>query len=139
MATKQKTKPTDETDELGSFDDFVPVNADGSEAAPPKPAAAARVTVPNNPVDPVAVIQNVLVELPTTGIPPATYIPRKIELRLTEKQGRAYRQVTLGIHETAAKLDNGKYVNSGVDAVRWILERIADSLAPEASEQSATS
>ena len=61
--------------------------------------------------------------------PPAQgYVPRHLEVRLTAKQARGLRHVVAGLDRTQALLDSGRRVVTHIDAIRWLTERVADSI-----------
>lgn len=53
------------------------------------------------------------------------YAAQFIQLRLSSDQARKLRDIQLGLEESNAILADGRYVNSPLDAVRWMLEKFA--------------
>lgn len=60
------------------------------------------------------------------------YVPEMFQqTRLTPRQMVAMKALKCSLHAQNQKLDNGRHVESNGDALRWILERIAEQLPPE--------
>lgn len=78
------------------------------------------------------VISSVLIEIPVMPFDASKYRTNQLHLRLTQRQADAMRVIFDGLHEAKRKLDSGKHVDSPADAVKWILERIADEISPVA-------
>lgn len=64
------------------------------------------------------------VEAPVMVLDDGGYAQRFVQLRLNEKQARKLRGLQLGLEENNAKLEDDRYVNCPLDAVRWFLENI---------------
>lgn len=70
-------------------------------------------------------IKQVKITLPAMSIADdGGYAQRFIQLRLTELQARKLRSIQLGLEESNAQLIDERYVNSPLDAVRWMLENM---------------
>ena len=52
------------------------------------------------------------------------FIRRRLDCSLTHEQARKLKGIQLGLETREARLQNGKYVNNSVDALRWILENV---------------
>lgn len=77
--------------------------------------------------------QQVTVQLPVCQPEGNEYIPLKIEARLTDRQARALFALRNALDRQTATTDNGQRVVQNPDALRWLLEQIADQLdEPEA-------
>ncbi len=63
-------------------------------------------------------------------LPPAGeivgYLPEHIETRLSPGQGLQCRRLFEGLQRKAARLASGKFVQTPVDAVRWLFEEIGE-------------
>lgn len=55
-----------------------------------------------------------------------TYAPTYIEGSITGRQAAAIRAARFGLEKNDARLENGQKVNSSMDVVRWVAERLAD-------------
>ena len=73
-------------------------------------------------------IRPVTVELPTGEIDPGAYLSDHVEGRLTPKQRRGLRYVKNGADATGERLENRRFVQTGIDALRFLLERVADAV-----------
>lgn len=61
------------------------------------------------------------------------YIARHVEIgALTLEQGRALRQVAEGVAERGLRLRSGRRVATPPDAIRWLLEQIAEMASESA-------
>jgi hypothetical protein len=97
----QKPQFFDPTKEIG------PEAASAEAAMPADPPIAHRVEVP------MGALQN-------------GYLSAHVEARLTtEKQRRNMRRMLQGLRQAGAKLENGRFVDTAADAVRWMLEQLA--------------
>jgi len=95
------------------------------------PATAQPETIPSPPVvtatpEPrTADPDLVRVELPLGTIDPKAYLSKRCDLsNLSPRQARALRQLTEGLQDAAARLENGRRVTSSADAVRYVLEKL---------------
>ena len=55
--------------------------------------------------------------------------------RLTLEQAQALKGLIRGLQLRGARLDNGRAIGSGFDALAWLLERIAAGDSPQAPER----
>lgn len=51
--------------------------------------------------------------------------PRHLDFQLTTAQGRGLRRIRDGLDHSGARLENGRRVQSYVEAIRWLLEKVA--------------
>ena len=70
-------------------------------------------------------IEILTISVPSVILEEQGYCQRFIQLRLTLKQARRLRQIQIGLEERNATLEDGRYVNSPLDTVRWMLENAA--------------
>lgn len=52
------------------------------------------------------------------------FVRKRYEVRLSGQQALAIRRLTLGLGESGAKLQNGKFIETGSDAIKWLLENL---------------
>lgn len=76
-------------------------------------------------------VDSVLVELPVSVADDGGYHKRRIDMHLSKAQARALRALFDGLHEGGKRRRDGLYINTPVDAVRWLLETIEAELPPE--------
>lgn len=81
-------------------------------------SSQATQTLPAAPPQIVAIT----VEVPAMALDDGGYAARFVQLRLNERQARKLRSIQLGLEQHNAKLADGSYVNTPLDAVRWMLE-----------------
>lgn len=65
----------------------------------------------------------VQIEAPMSGTA-IGYIRKRYDVKLSGQQATAVRRLTLGLGEAGAKLQDGKFVESGTDAIKWLLENL---------------
>lgn len=66
--------------------------------------------------------------LPLGPIPPEGYLPDVVSVRfLTLRERRAFKRLMVGLTASKAKLATGQPVLSGADAVRWLLDQVAEA------------
>lgn len=69
-------------------------------------------------------------EIPTdAGGEPTVNIPRRVEARLNGRAGSSaqrviLKRITIALNDADARLESGRHVESGPDAIRWLLEAI---------------
>lgn len=63
------------------------------------------------------------IEAPMSGTA-IGYIRKRYDVKLSGQQATAVRRLTLGLGEAGAKLQDGKFVESGTDAIKWLLENL---------------
>jgi hypothetical protein len=73
----------------------------------------------------VALIEAELM-LPMAPATTSAYIPTHVDVHLSVTQAAALRRVFDGLQARAVRLENGRFVQTGADAVRWILEQVAE-------------
>lgn len=71
-------------------------------------------------------LSRVVLTVPIVPIDDRAYISTHVDVQLTSDQARGLRRVFNALHREAIKLDNGRFVQSPPDAVRWLLERIEE-------------
>jgi len=64
--------------------------------------------------------------VPLAEPPEGAYRQRHLDIQLDSRQAEALRRMFDGLHASAAKLANDWFVNTPGDAVRWMLERLAE-------------
>lgn len=62
------------------------------------------------------------------------YISCRVETRLSPRQARALRGLFLGLHELHQKTTNGQHVDNANDALRWLLDQVADVVEASRSD-----
>lgn len=62
--------------------------------------------------------------VPVAAPPSGAYRQRHIDVHLDATQAEGLRRIFDGLQAAAAKLGNGRFINSPADAVRWVLERV---------------
>ena len=88
-----------------------------SQTAPP-PVSIAAEPMPELPA-------SVIIEVPLGPLDQG-YLSRHVEARFTsEVQRQAMRRLTNGLRQAGEKLEDGKPVTTHADAVKWLLERMA--------------
>jgi hypothetical protein len=92
-----------------------------------------------------AVVEELKAETRSIKVPfgdvPMGYFSERVDIRLTNTQRESLSRAVSGLDRLGARLADGRRVTTGVDAIRWMLERIASEApeapdAPEAPEQS---
>jgi len=99
-------------------------NAKKPKPKPPEPP-------PTPPASPVQVIERrietVTVDVPL-GEPPHDFSTLHVEARLTGRHAHMFARLRQALHDTDAKLDNGRPANSryggNPDILRWLLEQL---------------
>ena len=56
------------------------------------------------------------------------HVNRHLDARVARPLGVAYRCIFDALHDQGARLEDGRYVNSYADAMRWLLERVRDKI-----------
>ena len=75
----------------------------------------------------IAVHEEVAITLPVETSGPEGYVSTHVEARLSPKQAQGLHKVWRALETQAARTQDGKPVRSRADAVRWILEAVADA------------
>jgi len=99
---------TEETD-APAADDVEPETGDGVSCR------IAGVEIP---------VRNVAIEVTTAPIDPDAYLGDHVDGRLTLEQRRGLQLALNGATASAARLKSGRFVQTRIDAVRLVLERI---------------
>lgn len=74
------------------------------------------------PMPTPARIVSMSIDVPVMPLDESGYAAKFIQLRLSDKQARRLRSIQIGLEESDARLEDDSYVNSPLDAVRWMLE-----------------
>lgn len=72
--------------------------------------------------------------VPMAGLDPNAHLSRHVEAQLTPEQAVILRGVQNALNQRYARMANGKFVQSGADAVRWLLEQVACRQAASSAE-----
>ena len=64
-----------------------------------------------------------MVEFPMTT-KPLGYLKRRYDVKLSGQQAETIRKIHLGLSHAGATLKNGKHVDNGTDAIKWLLENV---------------
>lgn len=64
-----------------------------------------------------------MVEFPMTT-KPLGYLKRRYDVKLSGEQAETIRKIHLGLSHAGATLKNGKHVDNGTDAIKWLLENV---------------
>lgn len=63
--------------------------------------------------------------------PAGKYISRHAEVNaLSDEQAATFKALVLGLEASGAQLENGRYVHSNADGLRWLLEQLAAARRP---------
>jgi hypothetical protein len=104
-----------------------------SEELPRKRKTAQAVDVETVTTEPTAVeqepeeielqVETGIVEFPMTT-KPLGYLKRRYDVKLSGQQAETIRKIHLGLSHAGATLKNGKHVDNGTDAIKWLLENV---------------
>jgi len=120
--TARQTRSTVVDDDDFDGDELSTSGGDESDEAAPDTAKTTDAPA-HEPPRPKSRRVSINVEL---GPKPAgIYVSRHVEVRLEGAQAETLRKAFDGLALKAARLDNGRYVSSVPDAIRWLLEEIA--------------
>lgn len=72
----------------------------------------------------------VIIEIPVAVPTDSAYRTRQIHAKLTQRQADAARVLFDGLYAQDATLANGHHVDTPADAIKWLLEQIADGVQP---------
>ena len=124
MAIKKspKTKPTVVDDDDFEGDELTGDEGQASEEAPPETVKEGPAAEPPPPPRPRS--RRVSLDVELGPKPAGIYVGRHLEVRLENPQAETLRKLFDGLALRAARLENGSYVRSVPDAVRWLLEEI---------------
>ncbi len=111
----------EETDDVEEIDELPAENAEVGSTEPP----AAPQHKPE-PVESLELAGTVTIRAPRLPLVEGAYMQRKVEARLSQDQRKGLKMLTMGLHHEHARLASGKHVDSPADAVRWLLEQIAN-------------
>jgi len=73
------------------------------------------------------ILAGLTIELPLGSVCSSAYLSRHVDGHLDATQRMALRQIQNGLDAHGARLKNGRYVQSGIDAVRWVLEQFSNA------------
>lgn len=68
-------------------------------------------------------VETGIVEFPMTT-KPLGYLKRRYDVKLSGQQAETIRKIHLGLSHAGATLKNGKHVDNGTDAIKWLLENV---------------
>lgn len=88
-----------------------------------QPASVTRQELP-----PAELVQ---VECPLRDFPPHCYVTPHVEVQLDAAQAATLRRLVEGLDVAGARLANNRRVTTGPDAVRYLLDRLADKPAAQ--------
>jgi len=72
------------------------------------------------------------ITVPLGKLPVEGYLPTHVDVNLSDRSQRAtLKRATEGLMDKGARLKNGRRVQNGADAVRWILEETAKHTSPD--------
>ncbi|GMW02639.1 MAG: hypothetical protein AMXMBFR84_37750 [Candidatus Hydrogenedentota bacterium] len=92
-----------------------PVQSDPADSVTETPAPEKTLTVVQSSVD-----------IPILSELPAGYLSGHIDInQMTPRQRGAIRRINAALVAQGATLENGRFVKTNADAVKWILERVA--------------
>lgn len=70
----------------------------------------------------------ITVQVPVKAVRPDVHIPIHVEIQLSREQGMALKRVYAALEGEGVRLRNDRRVRSCADAVRFVLEKIAEKL-----------
>lgn len=95
--------------------------------APPPPPGAGEVVDPQAveiaETETTTVAGRVSIEFPTLLLDWGFVMPRH-DVKLTRSQAETWRSITEGLQQQEQRLENGKYVRTITDAIRWTAENV---------------
>lgn len=74
--------------------------------------------------EPEVQAETALLEVPMTS-QPLGHIKKRYDVYFNGQQATTLRRIAWGLSQQSAKLKNGKIVDSGTDALRWMLENVS--------------
>jgi hypothetical protein len=81
------------------------------------------VVVEQQPQEIELQVETGIVEFPMTT-KPLGYLKRRYDVKLSGQQAETIRKIHLGLSHAGATLKNGKHVDNGTDAIKWLLENV---------------
>ena len=115
-ATELENANVDDLDELDLMLASEMAGANGAAAHVP----------PGHILVPARLVKTVVVLCPVGDLDSGHYVSRHVEVQLNHEQSTALKRLFHGLEAAAAKLASGRSVVTAADAVRWLLERVAD-------------
>jgi hypothetical protein len=87
------------------------------------PVEGKAVVVEPEPQEIELQVETGMVEFPMT-IKPLGYLKRRYDIKLSGQQAETIRKIHMGLSHAGATLKNGKHVDNGTDAIKWLLENV---------------
>jgi hypothetical protein len=76
--------------------------------------------------------QEVKLLLPLKELVAGAFIPNHVDVKIPDiRQGKVVGQLREGLKANHIQMHNGRHVETSVETIRWILEKIADALGIE--------
>jgi hypothetical protein len=75
-------------------------------------------------------VRTVLIEVPM-GEPGAGYLSQHVEARMNARQALALKSLLAGLRDGRMQMANGREVRTAAEAVKWMLEKMAEVTAEE--------
>lgn len=88
-----------------------------------EPVETDAVVVEQEPQEIELQVETGIVEFPMTT-KPLGYLKRRYDVKLSGQQAETIRKIHLGLSHAGATLKNGKHVDNGTDAIKWLLENV---------------
>lgn len=88
-----------------------------------EPVETESVVVDQEPQEIELKVETGTVEFPMTT-KPLGYLKRRYDVKLSGQQAETIRKIHLGLSYAGATLKNGKHVDNGTDAIKWLLENV---------------
>jgi hypothetical protein len=84
-----------------------------------------QVAVPCEPAATEQVPTSAIVEVPLAPVREGVFLSDHVSARLnTLKQRRDYRRFLNGLRSSGATLENGRFVDTQADAMKWLVEQL---------------
>lgn len=106
--------------------DELPRKRKTTKAETVDPVEVEKVEVLKEPQEPQEIelqVDTGMVEFPMTT-KPLGYLKRRYDVKLSGQQAETIRKIHLGLSHAGATLKNGKHVDNGTDAIKWLLENV---------------
>ena len=65
--------------------------------------------------------------VPLGPLPPDVYLARHVDVQLSHDHAVVLRRIYEGLHSQARTLANGRFVQTNVDVVRYMLEQVGEA------------
>lgn len=95
---------------------------------PPTKGKMSQVKHPSPRVKQPAKPTEVTIGVPLSIIADDIYRPRRIDFNASPRQAEVMKRIYCGLRENNKTLNNGHHIDSAVDVVRWLLERVGAEL-----------